>query len=126
MSKELDNNTKLDDIFDDLHYAVEVHQYLPLESSTKAKQEIQKHFISREEHEELLEKARAQFHAHYSGKPIKHPVPCEDCGSDYWMDWLLPHPVFNAVCPDAGYLCLPCFANRLDQLNQDKEGEKSE
>lgn len=67
----------------------------------------------------LIEKekieAKNQFHNHYSGEPIKHPVPCEDCGSDYWMDWLLPHPVFNAICPGGnGYLCLPCFAKRME------------
>lgn len=45
---------------------------------------------------------------------IEHPVPCNDCGSSFWPDWtLLPHAVFNAVCPDGGYLCLPCFARRV-------------
>lgn len=58
--------------------------------------------------------SRELFHEGFSGKPEKHPIPCQDCGSDYWMDWIVPHPVFNAVCPGgAGYLCLPCFAQRL-------------
>lgn len=60
---------------------------------------------------------RKGFHSHYSGKPIKHPVPCNDCGSDEWVDWFLPHPVFNAVCPGGnGYLCLPCFAERMKNV----------
>lgn len=54
----------------------------------------------------------------YSGKPVKHPVPCNDCGSDYWVDWTLPHAVFNAVCPGgSGYLCLPCFVKRMEAQN---------
>ncbi len=44
-------------------------------------------------------------------------VPCEDCGrpDSEWADWvLLPHEVFNSICPQGdGYLCLPCFCNRV-------------
>lgn len=59
----------------------------------------------------------------YSGKPEKQPVPCNDCGSDYWVDWTLPHPVFNAVCPGgSGYLCLPCFATRMVTKEKLPEG----
>lgn len=61
-----------------------------------------------------VRKAKDSFHNHYSGKPEKHDIPCEDCGETYWVDYLLPHPVFNAVCPNGeGYLCLSCFAYRL-------------
>lgn len=49
---------------------------------------------------------------------MSHDVPCEDCGSTDWRDWtLLPHEVFNAVCPGGdGYLCLSCFAKRVLKL----------
>jgi hypothetical protein len=45
-----------------------------------------------------------------------HPVPCEDCGSKEWTDWiLLPHKLFNETCPGgAGYLCFPCFVKRTE------------
>ena len=45
-----------------------------------------------------IQEAVNKFHDNYSGKPEKHPVPCEGCGSDYWVDYVLPHPVFNSVC----------------------------
>jgi len=45
---------------------------------------------------------------------IDSGATCSDCGNKF-ADWsLLPHQVFNAVCPGgAGFLCLPCFAARL-------------
>lgn len=69
------------------------------------------------------EDRNAFHHVHYDGNPIKHDVPCQDCGSTYWPDWLVPHGLFNRVCPGGnGYLCLPCFSNRLADLNnQTKE-----
>lgn len=71
-----------------------------------------------------VKEAKDAFHNHYSGKPEKHPVPCEDCGSDYWIDWILPHPVFNAVCPGGnGYLCLPCFTKRFEKLTSGQNDE---
>lgn len=66
--------------------------------------------------------ADKDFHSHYSGKPEKHPAPCNDCGSDYWVDWILPHPVFNAVCPGgSGYLCLPCFVKRMESQDEHRQ-----
>lgn len=39
---------------------------------------------------------------------------CEDCGNEEWVDWYVPHAVFNSVCPGGnGYLCLPCFGDRM-------------
>lgn len=44
---------------------------------------------------------------------ITHEVPCNDCGSKEWPDWILPNEEFNKVCPGGnGYLCLTCFVNR--------------
>jgi hypothetical protein len=62
------------------------------------------------------ETARKDFNKRYSGTPILHNVPCEDCGSKYWHDWYLPDAVFNSVCPGGnGYLCLPCFGKRMEK-----------
>lgn len=43
--------------------------------------------------------------------------PCEDCGRVGWQDWiLLPHLVFNSVCPAGeGLLCFPCFVLRASE-----------
>lgn len=67
---------------------------------------------------------------HYAGMPTKRH-PCDDCSSEFWTDWvLLPHEVFNAVCPGgSGMLCFPCFIKRaantaLATLTHKDKGEK--
>lgn len=72
--------------------------------------------LIRSDRQEHVREAKEQFHSHYSGKPEKMGE-CDDCGSKYWIDWVVPHPVFNAVCPKEGYLCLPCFAKRMEVMS---------
>lgn len=51
----------------------------------------------------------------YAEIKVELVVPCEDCGSADWDDWtLLPHEVFNSICPGGNRdLCLTCFAVRI-------------
>lgn len=53
-----------------------------------------------------------------------HSIPCEDCGSKDWPDWvLLPHELFNQICPSGnGYLCLSCFSKRVLQSRLNQKG----
>jgi len=91
------------------------HEYPSLVANVWPDEFVEKALVLIKQHdEEVARTARELFHNSYSGKPEKHPVPCNDCRSDYWVDYVLPHPVFNAVCPGGeGYLCLPCFTKRM-------------
>lgn len=108
--KEILQTHRLDNCFPepfepDVNEWTKKHKRKQAESTQRAIRQIEQAFI---------DDGYANL-GHYSGEPEKHPIPCDDCRSDEWADYLLPHSVWNAVCPGgAGYLCLPCFAKRMD------------
>lgn len=46
---------------------------------------------------------------------------CQDCGESY-MDYLVPHKLWNRVMPDDGIVCFPCFDKRWNAEEGEQHG----